>query len=75
MLLPVLFMPMIMLVISLVKLCIICFSVVETLVIATGGSSGLICPRSSELIQLVIKPIYCMGMAGFGYQQLSYIMC
>ena len=64
-LLPVLVIPIIMVFISLVKLCIIFIYMVETLVIVFRGWSGWIFTRSSGLIQLVTNLIYCMGLTGF----------
>ena len=65
-LLPVLVIPIIMLFICLVKLWILFLYMVETLIIVSGGCSGWIFTISSGLINLVMKPIHCMGMEVFG---------
>ena len=75
MLLPVLAIPIIMLFICLIKLWIIFLSVVKTLVIVSDGWSGGIFTRSNEIFNFVMKLIHCMGLSGFGYQQLCYIFC
>ena len=56
----------IMLFISLVKLWILFLSMVETLVIVSGGLLGLIFTKYSGLIQIVTNLIYCMGLKVFG---------
>ena len=65
-LLHVKFIPMIMLFIFLVKLWIIFISVVETLVIVSGGRSGGIFTIFSGLFNFVMNLIHCMGLIGFG---------
>ena len=65
-LIRVLVIPIIMLFIFLVKLWIIFISVVETLVIVSGGRSGGIFTIFSGLINFVMNLIHCMGLIGFG---------
>ena len=69
-LLHVLVIPIIMLLICFVILWIIFLCVVET----SGGQWGGIFTRSSGLIHFVTNLIYCMGMEGFGFRKLCYIM-
>ena len=65
-LLPVLVIPIIFLFICLVKSWIISLSVVETLVIVSGGLSGGILTISSGLDDSLMNLIYSTGLAGFG---------
>ena len=66
MLLPVIVIPILMLFICIVKLWILFISMVDALVIVSGGLSGGIFTRSSGLINCVMDLIHCMGLAGFG---------
>ena len=64
--LPVIVIPIIMLLIYIIKLWILFLSVVETLVIVSGGNSGGIFTRSSGSTHFVMELIHCMGLAVLG---------